>query len=68
MGLDSQGKTGLGAGLAVVGAAGIVLSPMLGWTALNGPWAFVLGFLFGIAGGSGAALVIAGLWERRTRD
>lgn len=65
MSLTYQQKTGCGAALATAGALGIVLSQLLGWNDVPSPWDFVLGFVFGVMSGSGAALALFGLFERR---
>jgi hypothetical protein len=62
--MASQKKLGLGAALAAFAGAGIVLSMILDWTSLARPWGFILGFVFGVAAGTGVALAIAGLLER----
>ena len=66
MNLTSQQKLGFGSVLAIVGAFGIVVFPLLGWSELGRPWDFLAGFLFGIAAGAGVALSIFGLIERRS--
>jgi len=63
--LDTQQKLGIGSALAVIGAAGIVIGPMLGFSSLAWPWGFVLGFVFGILAGAGVALAVSGLIDRR---
>ncbi len=65
MNLSTQTKLGLGAVLSTIGALGIVLSLLLGWTAAPRPWGFLLGFSLGVAAGLGVTLAIAGLLERR---
>ena len=64
--LDSRQKLGFGAALATIGGFGIVVLPLLGWSDVARPWGFVLGFLFGVAAGTGASLSIWGLIERRS--
>jgi predicted ABC-type sugar transport system permease subunit len=63
--VDTRNKLGLGCVLAVVGAFGIVVSPLLGWSQIKSPWAFLLGFLFGVSAGLGVALAIHALLQRR---
>jgi predicted ABC-type sugar transport system permease subunit len=63
--MRTQIKLGLGSVLSTFGVLGIVLAPLLEWTAMPRPWPFLLGFAFGLAAGLGATLVIAGLIERR---
>lgn len=63
--MNSQNKISIGSVFAVIGGAGIVLSPMFGWTSLVRPWSFLLGFILGVAAGVGVVLAIAGLIERR---
>ena len=63
--MGSQQKIAIGAVLCVFGAMSIFLSAILGWSALDRPWGFLLGFLSGVSAGSGAVLVIAGLLQRR---
>ena len=55
---------GLGAVLAIVGALGIVLPLVAGWSA-PGLWGSLLAFVAGVLAGIGATLVVAGLLERR---
>ncbi|MGD8539519.1 MAG: hypothetical protein PVI66_12445 [Candidatus Aminicenantes bacterium] len=51
--------------LAILGGAGIILGPMFDLTELVRPWSFILGFVFGIMSGVGAALTLFGLLEKR---
>ncbi len=53
--------------LATVGSVGIVLFPLMHWTAVRIPWDYLLGFAFGLMTGIGAALAVWGLLERRSR-
>jgi hypothetical protein len=55
---------GLGAVLAIVGALGIVLPLVAGWSAPC-PWGSLLAFAAGLLAGIGVTLVVAGLLERR---
>ena len=64
--MSTPQKLGVGSALAAVGGLGIVLGPVLGWSQVGSPWAFILGFLFGVSAGVGVALAIAGLLERRS--
>jgi len=66
--MSTQNKLGIGSVLAIVGVLGIVLSQLLEWTEAPQPWAFLLGFVFGVAVGLGGTLVVAGLIERRRGD
>ncbi len=45
--------------------AGITLTAIFGWASLVRPWGFLLGFVLGVAAGTGPALAIAGLLEIR---
>ena len=63
--MKSEKKLGVGSLFSVVGAAGIILGPILGFSDLARPWSFVLGFVFGVLSGVGVALAISGLLERR---
>ncbi len=63
--MNTQTKMGLGATLACVGALGIVLSLLLGWSAEPRPWGLLLGFAVGVSAGSGVTLAIAGLIQHR---
>jgi predicted ABC-type sugar transport system permease subunit len=63
--MSKQVKLGIGSVLSTFGALGIVLSLILEWTAAPQPWGFLLGFVFGVAAGLGATLVITGLIEQR---
>jgi len=65
MSLDTQQKLAFGSALAVIGAAGIVIGPTLGFSNLLWPWSFILGFVFGILAGIGVVLTISGLIDRR---
>ncbi|UCH09348.1 MAG: hypothetical protein JSU61_08900 [Fidelibacterota bacterium] len=60
-----QNKLTLGSIMALIGAAGLILGPVIGLAALGRPWSFIAGFVVGIIGGLGVALSVAGLIERR---
>jgi hypothetical protein len=64
--MSTQIKIGIGSVLSTFGALGILLSPILGWTAVPQPWGFLLGFAFGAVAGLGATLTITGLIEQRS--
>jgi len=66
MDLNSQQKLALGSLLAVIGAFGIVARPLIGWSNLDRPWSFLLGFAFGVLGGIGVTLGISALIDRRS--
>jgi hypothetical protein len=66
MDLNSQQKLAIGSVLAVIGAFGIVAGPLFGWSGIDRPWSFLLGFAFGVLGGIGATLAISGLIDRRS--
>lgn len=66
--MTTNKKLAVGAVLAVIGAAGIVIGPMLGFTAVGKPWSFILGFVFGVMAGTGAALSVFSLLERRKEN
>jgi hypothetical protein len=51
--------------LAGIGGLGIVLSVLLGWSAVPRPWGFLLGFVVGLLAGLGVALAVSGFVERR---
>jgi len=59
---------GAGAALAVIGGIGVVLGALGLWSDLGRPWSFLLGFVFGLCGGIGVSLSIAGLLGRRSGD
>jgi hypothetical protein len=63
--ISSHAKIALGSALAAVGGLLMVLSPMVGWYSFPGPWDFLLGFATGLFAGTGSALAIKGLVERR---
>jgi len=63
--MKTQTKIALGSVLATVGALGMVLSLLLGWSAAPRPWGFLLGFVVGVIAGLGATLSVSGLIERR---
>ena len=65
MNMSTQTKIALGSVLATVGALGMVLSLLLGWSAAPRPWGFLLGFVVGVLAGLGATLSVSGLIERR---
>lgn len=65
MNMSTQTKIALGSVLATVGALGMVLSLLLGWSAAPRPWGFLLGLLVGVLAGLGATLSVSGLIERR---
>jgi len=60
----SMRAQGLGAVLAIVGALGIVLPLVAGWSAPC-PWGPLLAFVAAMLAGIGATFVVAGLLERR---
>jgi hypothetical protein len=64
--MDSKQKLGIGSALATMGGLGVVLSVLLGWDGIGGPWGFALGFLFGLSAGVGVALAVSGMRERRS--
>ena len=66
--MSTKKKLAVGAILAVIGGAGIVLGPILGFTALGKPWSFILGFVFGMMAGAGAALSVFSLLEIRKEN
>lgn len=61
--LGSGAKVALGAALASLGGLLLVLSPVVGWHTLPGPWAFPLGFSTGLLAGFGMLLAIGGLTD-----
>ena len=65
MNMSTQTKIALGSVLATVGALGMVLSLLMGWSAAPRPWGFLLGFVVGVIAGLGATLSVSGLIERR---
>jgi hypothetical protein len=58
-------KLRIGAFLALLGGAGVIFGPLLGFTELVKPWSFILGFIFGVMTGIGVALALFGLYEMR---
>lgn len=63
--LSTRQELGIGSALTTFAALGIVVSLLAGWSQLERPLGFLLGFTFGIAGGMGAVLAIAGLVDWR---
>jgi hypothetical protein len=63
--MRSAKKLTLGAIFAILGAAGIILGPLLGFSEIVRPWSFILGFIFGLLAGIGIALSLFGLHEIR---
>lgn len=60
-------KLSMGAILAILGAAGIILGPHLGFTELGRAWSFIAGFIFGLLSGAGVALSVFGILEKRKK-
>ncbi len=63
--METQTKLAVGSILAGVGGVGIVAGALVGAGQLGRPWAFLLGFLLGVAAGIGCVLSLSGLAERR---
>jgi hypothetical protein len=63
--MSSSKKLTIGIIFAILGGAGIILGPLLGFTELARPWSFILGFIFGVMTGIGVALALFGLYEVR---
>jgi len=63
--MRSSKKIGLGSFCAILGAAGIILGPLLGLSDFVRPWSFILGFVFGVLAGAGVALSLNGLQEMK---
>jgi hypothetical protein len=63
--MGTNKKLGIGSFLAVLGGIGFILAPTLGATQLERPWSFIAGFVVGIVGGTGVALSIFGLLEKK---
>lgn len=61
----TNAKLGLGSTLAIIGGIGFILGPTLGLTDLAGPWSFLAGLVAGMTAGTGSALTIGALLERR---
>jgi len=62
--MDSK-RLAIGAAIAFLGGAGIIIGPLLGLSEFARSWSFILGFIFGVIGGVGAALTLVGLYEKR---
>lgn len=58
-------KLGLGILLSAVGGLGMVFGPRLGLTELGRPGTFLAGLGVGLMAGSGLALSVTGILERR---
>jgi len=58
-------KLTLGAVLASIGGAGIILGPILSFSELGRPWSFILGFVFGVLAGTGSVLSLFWLHEMK---
>jgi hypothetical protein len=63
--MSSAKKRTIGIIFAILGGAGIMFGPLLGFTELARPWSFLLGFIFGVMTGIGVALALFGLYEMR---
>ena len=66
--MNTDKKLGLGGMLAVVGALGIIIFPVMSWPQVGSPWDFILGFLFGVSAGAGVALAIHAMILKRTNS
>jgi hypothetical protein len=62
--MKTQTEIALGSFLATLGALGVVLPLVLGWSPQR-PWSVVFGFAAGLSAGLGTALSLAGLVERK---
>ncbi len=60
-GVGTRAQLAVGTVLTTFGALGMALGVILGVGSLGRPWAFVAGFLVGIATGLGCVLVVDGL-------
>jgi hypothetical protein len=63
--MNPSKKLRIGAFLALLGGAGIIFGPLLGFTELVKPWSFILGFIFGVMTGIGVVITLFGLYEKR---
>lgn len=66
--IDNNKKLAIGSMLATIGAFGIIVFPLFGWSQIESPWDFILGFIFGILGGFGAAITIYALIQKRSKQ
>jgi len=57
--MNAAKKLPTGSIFAIIGGAGIILGPLLGFTELVKPWSFILGFMFGVLSGIGVALALS---------
>ena len=60
-GVGTRTQLAVGTVLATFGALGVILGAILGIGSLGRPWAFVAGFLVGVATGLGCVLVVDGI-------
>ncbi len=60
-GVRTRTQLAVGTVLATFGALGMVLGAVLGAGSLGRPWAFIAGFLVGVATGLGCVLVVDGV-------
>jgi len=63
--MNTQQKISIGSALASISGTGIALSAIFGWSSLDRPWGFLVGFVLGVAAGAGVVLAITGLLEHR---
>jgi hypothetical protein len=63
--MSAAKKLTSGAVLALLGGAGIIFGPLLGFSDLERPWSFILGFVFGVLAGIGIALSLFWLYEKK---
>jgi hypothetical protein len=63
--MRSTKKLAIGSIFSILGGAGIILGPLLGFTEFARPWSFILGFIFGVMSGVGVVLALFGLYERK---
>jgi len=61
-------KRGIGVMFVTIGGIGIILGTLLGFSDLDRPWSFLMGFLLGVIAGIGVVLSISGLLERRKSE
>jgi hypothetical protein len=65
--MDNNQKLAVGIMLATIGAFGIIVFPLLGWSQIESPWDFIVGFFFGLAAGSGVAIALYALIQKRLK-
>jgi len=63
--MNNTKKLAIGSMLATIGACGIFFVPLLGGSQIESLWDYILGFFLGLSAGSGVAIAIYALIQKR---